>query len=878
MQLHRVNLSIASPSEIERTARRLITAREDFLSAGNPALWSPRPLILDSWQRCRTLHINPSLLYAPLAVVRETQLDQLREANALLVRAAQPVMQRLREFLGDSGYAIALSDAQGYLLDVLGNAAILRRLERAAFVPGGNMGETAAGTNAIGTSLADGHVVQLMAAEHYCDAWQDLTCTATPIRHPLTDEIIGVLDMSGDYRLVRPFLTSLLVNAALEIRQRLYPFVFPSSSRETLRQIYTIPASQGSKFQTRTTTVKNRDLSALNAGHASSDTPRANFQEHRASEAEGLVSVGIISASLDLDVTIEKVIEQVTHLLRVERAGIFLFNKEGEIASLYGCTASLSSQPEYAQVLSTELKGSGAIILIQERGEPVVINDALYSPLTPQSLVARTGIRALLLLPLLTARGVSGCIALSRILPYTWTIEEIRLGLAIATQSATAIENARLFDELQQHNRHIEALNAIAQIFNTLPDPSHHLDLALQQITEILKVDAGMILLHEQESPTLTLAAHCNIPVPMPRNAEIGYWYTLQRLACQVITMREPAVVNRDDHPELLIDQALLELGLNSLTVVPLASGDDILGVLIVGQRDSHGRLQENLQFFSTIGRQFGLALRNAQLRRSASEMEALREADHLKSSFLAAVSHDLRSPLTAIRASVESLLDTEGLQSAMGQKDLLQTIAGQTSRLGRLVDQLLDLSQIEAGTLPFDRDWIDLSIVIEDVIKDFERLHPGRCIEREISASLPLLYIDANRLAQVLWNLLGNAVKYSPLDAPVQVKACPQGSEAWLSVADRGPGIPAGEQEKVFQRFYRLEREQRTHIKGSGLGLAICKGIVETHGGRIWVENRPGGGCNFQVALRIPPESGSVGLEMLEDRFELGDQRGSRQ
>jgi Osmosensitive K+ channel histidine kinase len=868
MQLHRVNLSIASPSEIERTARQLMAAREDFLRAGNPALWSPRPLILDSWQRCRTLQINPSLRYAPLAAVRETQLDQLREANALLVQAAQPVMKQLGEFLGNSGYAIALTDAQGYLLEVFGKAAILRRLERTDFVPGGNMGETAAGTNAIGTALADGHTVQLMAAEHYCDAWQDLTCTATPIRHPLTDEVIGALDMTGDYRLVRPFFTCLLVNAALEIRQRLSPFFSPSIYRGALHQTYTTPASQWGEFQTRTATVKARDLSVLNAGRISNNTPRTDFQERRAGEAERLGSVGIISASLDLDVTIEKVIEQVTHLLQVERAGIFLFNKEGEIASLYGRTASLSSQPEYAQILSTELKGSGAITLIQERSEPVVIHDALKSPLMPQSLVARTGIRALLLLPLLTARGVGGCIALSRMLPYTWTIAEIRLGLAIATQSATAIENARLFDELQQHNRHIEALNAITQIFNTLPDPSHHLDLALQQITEILNVDAGMILLREQESPTLTLAAHCNFPVSIPCDAGTGYWHALQRLALRVIAECEPMVVNRDDHLELLTDQTLLKLGFASLTVVPLASGDDNLGVLFIGQCDSHGRPQENRQFFSTIGQQIGLALRNAQLRRSASEMEALREADHLKSSFLAAVSHDLRSPLTAIRASVESLLDTESLQSAMGQEDLLQTIASQTSRLGRLVDQLLDLSEIEAGTLPFDRDWIDLSIAIEDIIKDFERLHPGHCIEREVSANLPLLYIDANRLAQVLWNLLENAAKYAPLDTPIQVKAYPQGSEMWMSVADRGPGIPAGEQEKIFQRFYRLEREQRTHIKGSGLGLAICKGIVETHGGRIWVENRVGGGCTFQIALQVPSESGSVGIEELEDHF----------
>src|SRR6266446_7981580 len=221
-QLYRVNLSIASPSEIERTARQLREIREGFLTTGSLATHSPRPLILDSWQRCHSMHVNPSRRFAPLAVARESQLYQLREANDLLIRATHSVMGRLTDFLADSGYVIVLSDAKGCLLDVLGDAGIRRRLARIDFVPGGDWSEAAAGTNAIGTALADGHVVQLMAAEHYCDGWQDLTCTAAPIRHPVTNEIVGILDVTGDYHLIRPFLTSFLAAAALETRQRLH--------------------------------------------------------------------------------------------------------------------------------------------------------------------------------------------------------------------------------------------------------------------------------------------------------------------------------------------------------------------------------------------------------------------------------------------------------------------------------------------------------------------------------------------------------------------------------------------------------------------------------------------------------------------------------
>src|SRR5947209_13938464 len=248
-QRYRTSLSIASPSEIERTARQLTAMRKEFLTTGMLALSTPRPIIFNSWQRCQALHVNPARRYAPLAIAREAQLQNLREANEVLIRATHAVMSYLTDFLADSGYVIVLSDAKGCLLEVLGDVAIRRRLARIDFVPGGDWSEAAAGTNAIGTALADGHVVQLMAAEHYCDGWQDLTCTAAPIRHPVTGEVMGILDVTGDYRLIRPFLTTTLAAAALEVQHELrillttpkhqkcqaITFSFPVGGRATTR-------------------------------------------------------------------------------------------------------------------------------------------------------------------------------------------------------------------------------------------------------------------------------------------------------------------------------------------------------------------------------------------------------------------------------------------------------------------------------------------------------------------------------------------------------------------------------------------------------------------------------------------------------------------
>jgi signal transduction histidine kinase len=864
-----VNLAIASPTEIERTARQLMAVRDDFLSTGSLALRVPRPLILDSWQRCRMLHVNPSRRCAPLAVTRETQLAQLRDANVLLIQAAQSAMNYLIDFLAGSGYVVVLTDVHGYLLDVAGDASIRRRLERIDFVPGGNWSEAAAGTNAIGTALADGHIVQLMAAEHYCDGWQDLTCTATPIRHPLTNEIVGILDVTGDYRLIRPFLTSFLAKVVLEIQQNLRVLVAPCSYEGQVHNVCHAPVKLFSESLAAVSGEQQKNLATLTIEKQSAySTPTAdiqgqlNMQERRAYDAERLASAAsIISASLDLDVTIEKVNEQVLHLLRVERTAILLFNAQGQIDSIHTQNTRALSRAWLPHILQAQLKATRAIALIQERGEPVTINDTLASPLVSAQFMARTGIRALMLLPLVTARGVSGCILVVRSIPYSWTVEEIRLGLAIATQSAISIENACLFDALQRHNRHIETLNAIAQILNTFPDLSHHIDLALRRIIELLNVDTGLIMLFDQASDDLTVATQWGLPEHAHLAAETWPWQMFSMLARRVILLGESLIVRLNSCDDAMIRQTMLLLGLSGLMAVPLATTDTVLGVLFVSCCGRESALQEELKFFSTIGQQLGLAIGNAQLRRSASEMVALREADRLKSGFLAAVSHDLRSPLTAIRASVESLLDADSIQSVAGREQLLRNIAGQANRLGLLVDQLLDLSRIEAGALPLDCDWVELTALIDDTVRDFERLHSGSCVERMLEPELPLLYIDVARFGQVLWNLLENAYKYSTQRAPIQVSACTQGHEVLISVADRGPGIPQGEHERVFQRFYRLDRERHIHTQGSGLGLAICRGIIEAHGGRIWIEDREGGGCIFLIAVSLP-EPGPVDFE----------------
>jgi len=873
-RLYRVNLSIASPSEIERTARQLTAIRDRFLTTGDLAVYTPRPMILESWQRCRTMNVNPGRRYAPLAVARETQLYHLREVNELLIRATRSAMSHLTDFLAGSGYVIVLSDVNGCLLDVIGDVAIRRRLARIDFVPGGDWSEAAAGTNAIGTALADGHIVQLMAAEHYCDGWQDLTCTAAPIRHPLTGEIIGVLDVTGDYRLIRPFLTNSLATAALEAEQRLRALLTstPDGKQQTISQELAVSFTGG------TSPLEVNGYNKTQWPHSNKDLPGTptiddiqawlNVQERRAYDAERLAAAsGAISASLDLGVALEKVAEQLAYLLQLESAAACLFNESVEGMSLHIWCKQSPLRSETLHVVETLLQQAELVSLIRERGEPVIIDDVQTSNLLPAALIKQMSIRSIALLPLTTARGVIGFIAAPRYNYYHWPIDDVRLGVAFAAQSATAIENARLFDTLQQHNRHMKALNAMAQLLGTLLDPSQHLNLILERIAEIIGLDVGIVLLLDKSGDHLTLVAqYGRLEVVLPELGEHPL-RPLYELADQVAATGEALLINDLESDRHIMQESLRAANLCDLMVVPLATSSTILGVLVVGSHSPRRLTQEDFALFTTIGQQLGLALKNTQLLRSESEMEILREADRLKSGFLAAVSHDLRSPLTAIRASVESLLDRGGvgIQSAREQEHLLHNIASQASRLGRLVDQLLDLSQIEAGVLSLDRDWTELPVLIADTIVKFEELSSGCQVEQDLSPDLPLYYIDPDSLVQVLWNLLENAYKYAPPNSPIRVEARWTGVDVLIGVADCGPGIPVGEREKIFQRFYRLDRGYRADMQGCGLGLAICRGIVEAHGGRIWVEDRQGGGSIFRFTLPLPTTT-PISLEALEE------------
>lgn len=244
--------------------------------------------------------------------------------------------------------------------------------------------------------------------------------------------------------------------------------------------------------------------------------------------------------------------------------------------------------------------------------------------------------------------------------------------------------------------------------------------------------------------------------------------------------------------------------------------------------------------------------------------VEAFRQSDALKSALLSSASHELRTPLTAIKTSVSSLLEHAGRMADELRKELLEGINQEIDYLNRLVDNLLDMSRIEAGMLVPRCEWYPLEDLVEGAIRRVGVALRDRPLEIHLPEAVSPVFVDGVEIQQVLVNLLDNAIKYSPSGSRIRIEARSAGQTVEVRVSNSGPGIPPEDLERVFDRFYRVRSGRERMAHGTGLGLAICKGIVEAHGGRIGAESTPGQETTLAFTLPHTESPSPVSLEGL--------------
>ena len=305
--------------------------------------------------------------------------------------------------------------------------------------------------------------------------------------------------------------------------------------------------------------------------------------------------------------------------------------------------------------------------------------------------------------------------------------------------------------------------------------------------------------------------------------------------------------------------------------MIPLQTGQKVVGVMSLLMEDNPVRFMLDREqmmekehtnpqatFFWTFLDQATSVIERAQLHRENLRIELLQRTDALRSALLSSVSHDLRTPLSSIKAAASSLLQEDVQWNNEERQSFALSIERESDRLNRLVGNLLDMTRIEGGALKPEKEWYPIDELIHDVLGHMQFLLQDRKVHTYIPDDLPPVELDYLQMGQVLTNLLENAARYTPLSSPIEISAQVIAGEMCVSIADRGPGIPPVDLERVFDKFYRvLGTTRKKNVTGSGLGLAVCLGLVEAHSGRIWAENRAGGGAIFRFTLPLENDHG---------------------
>jgi two-component system, OmpR family, sensor histidine kinase KdpD len=298
----------------------------------------------------------------------------------------------------------------------------------------------------------------------------------------------------------------------------------------------------------------------------------------------------------------------------------------------------------------------------------------------------------------------------------------------------------------------------------------------------------------------------------------------------------------------------------------PLVGSQRTLGAVGVKPNDSERFADpEQRRLLQTCVSLIALSFERDQSVLEASEAQVQVHAEQLRNALLSSVSHDLRTPLAAIAGASSSLLDAATSQNDKTRAELLQTVVDESHRMARLVDNLLDMTKLSSGRVALNKQWHVLEEIVGSALARLRRELADHQVRVHMPSDLPLLHLDGVLMEQVFFNLLENACQYSPAGSQIEISAQAEGHEVRISVADNGPGLPAGGESRVFEKFYRGSISTADSRRGAGLGLAICQAIVDAHGGQISAANRPSGGAEFVVRLPSTETAPRVHLDELE-------------
>jgi signal transduction histidine kinase len=583
----------------------------------------------------------------------------------------------------------------------------------------------------------------------------------------------------------------------------------------------------------------------------------------------------IARSPVELQPVYQTILANTTRLCEANIAALFLY--DGEVLNT---AASYGTTQEYAEHLeSSKLRPSREtttrLAALERRTVHVadLLSDPAFSP-KPRQLYEKENVRAVLSVPMLREDRLIGVMTTWRREARAFTEKQVALVQTFADQAVIAIENVRLFQELQARTgelarsvEELKALGEVGQAVSSTLDLQTVLSTIVGHAVQLSGTDCGIIYEYDET----TQEFHLRASYQMEHELFQAYQATPLRLG-QGATGRAAETRVPVQIADLLREQELAIRGLRSvlsrlryrsLLAVPLLLEHKIMGTLTIYRREAGSFSPEIVNLIQTFATQSVLAIQNARLFRDIQQQryqlefanERLKELDKLKSAFLSNVSHELRTPLAAVKSLIVNMLD--GVTGTLNDKQVryVTGVKESTERLTRLINDLLDLSVIEKGGTELKPAHFSLTQLVDEVADNLRPTAEEKLIRLDGPPmnEAVTVWADRDKIAQVLTNLIGNAVKFSSSQGKVNVSVHKNGS-AWIqvSVADTGPGIAPDEANKIFDEFYQIRQLDKQKSRGVGLGLAISKKLIEMHGGKIWVESVVGEGSTFSFTMPV--------------------------
>jgi signal transduction histidine kinase len=494
--------------------------------------------------------------------------------------------------------------------------------------------------------------------------------------------------------------------------------------------------------------------------------------------------------------------------------------------------------------------------------------DAAYAHRDPLrvAIVELLGARTLLTVPMLKENELIGAIVIYRKQVRPFTDKQIDFVSNFARQAVIAINNVRLLNELRTRTtelarsvEELQALGEVSQAVNSTLDLETVLSTIVAKAVQLSATDAGAIYVFDEERQEFQLRATHGMDealIAAIRDQRIRMDERITaRAAAQRGAVQLPDLLNEASSPLLNV---VIRAGYRALLVVPLLRPGAVIGTLVVRRKQPGEFPKSTIDLLETFADQSVLAIQNARLFREIEEKgRELEVASKHKSQFLANMSHELRTPLNAILGYAELMLDSIYGEPSEKMRNVLERLQSNGRHLLGLINDVLDLSKIEAGQLTLSLNDYSLGDMVHGVVSAVEPLAAKKrlAFTARVAPDLPSGHGDERRLSQVLLNLVGNAIKFTD-KGEVAVRASAANGTFTVAVCDTGPGIPVVDQAKIFEEFQQADSSITRKKGGTGLGLSIAKRIIEMHGGRIWVESEPGKGSTFYFTLPVRVEA----------------------